>query len=151
MLFASEASAVDPKLYGMRMSFQTVERFEMEGLRIKESILRLWPRTRWLRISSLFIQVRSSSAGGSAQTSCTKVMPHSTPKPGMLLFSMVGITNIGATFPLTYCFITTESAASFELMPEALTMFVFYDCPEPSVIISDFSKCLGAVLRNKVG
>ena len=52
---------------------------------------------------------------------------------------MVGIDNTGATFPMAYCFITSESAASFKWIAEQLTELVFYDCPEPDLIIGDFS------------
>lgn len=47
-----------------------------------------------------------------------------TNKLGMLLPSMVEITNTGATLPLAYCFIT-DSAASLEFMAEVFIMFVF--------------------------
>ena len=59
---------------------------------------------------------------------------------------MVVITNTGATFP-----VTIVSAACFELMVEWLTMFVFYDCLEPSVVIADFAEGLVVALMNKLG
>jgi hypothetical protein len=62
----------------------------------------------------------------------------------MPLSSMIGIDNLGGSFPLAYCFITSESAASFDFVAHQLTKYVFYDCPEPVVIIGDFSKGLGA-------
>ena len=57
---------------------------------------------------------------------------------------MVGITNTGKTFPLAYCYITSESAKSFDFVLGELTKYVFYDCPEAAVICADFTKGLGA-------
>jgi MULE transposase domain len=57
---------------------------------------------------------------------------------------MVGITNTRKTFPLAYCYITSESAKSFDFVAGELTKYVFYDCPEAAVICADFTKGLGA-------
>ena len=57
---------------------------------------------------------------------------------------MVGIANTGKTFPLAYCYITSESAKSFDFVAGELTKYVFYDCPEAAVICADFTKGLGA-------
>ena len=65
------------------------------------------------------------------------------------LSSMVGITNTGHTFPLAYCYITSESAKSFEFVAGELTKYVFYDCPEVEVIIADFTRGLGAAIAAK--
>jgi len=62
---------------------------------------------------------------------------------------MIGITNTGYSFPLAYCYIITESAKSFEFVVHQLTKYVFYDCPEPAVIVADFTKGLGASLTAK--
>jgi hypothetical protein len=62
---------------------------------------------------------------------------------------MVGVDNCGKTFPLAYCYITSESAASFKWIAELLTDLVFYDCPEPKVIVGDFPKGLGAAIAAK--
>ena len=59
---------------------------------------------------------------------------------------MVGITNTGKTFPLVYCYITSESAKSFDFVSGELTKYVFYDCPEAAVICADFTKGLGAAI-----
>jgi len=59
---------------------------------------------------------------------------------------MVGITNTGKTFPLAYCYITSESAKSFDFVAGELTKYVFYDCPEAAVICADFTKGLGAAI-----
>ena len=55
---------------------------------------------------------------------------------------MVGIDNTGAAFPVAYCYITSESAASFKWIAEQLTKLAFWDCPEPILIVGDFSKGL---------
>ena len=65
------------------------------------------------------------------------------------LSSMVGITNTGNTFPLAYCYITSESARSFEFVAHQLTKYVFYNCCEAAVIVADFTKGLGAALTSK--
>ena len=62
---------------------------------------------------------------------------------------MVGIDNTGATFPMAYCYITSESAASFKWIAEQLTELAFYNCPKPALIIGDFSKGLGAAVAAK--
>ena len=62
---------------------------------------------------------------------------------------MVGIDNCGKTFPIAYCYITTESAASFKFVAEQLSDLAFSDCPETAVIVRDFSKGLGAACAAK--
>jgi hypothetical protein len=62
---------------------------------------------------------------------------------------MVGIDNCGKTFPMAYCYITSESAASFKYIAEQLTDLAFNDCPEVAVIVGDFSKGLGATCAAK--
>jgi len=62
----------------------------------------------------------------------------------MPLSTMVGITNIGSTFPLAYVYITSELASSFDFIAYQLIKYVFYDIPEPAVIVADFTKGLGA-------
>jgi hypothetical protein len=62
---------------------------------------------------------------------------------------MVGIDNTRATFPVAYCYITSESAASFKWISEQLTNLAFLDCPEPALICSNFSKGLGAAVAAK--
>ena len=62
---------------------------------------------------------------------------------------MVGIDNTSRTFPMAYCYITSESAASFKWIAEQLTDLAFYDCPEPALIVGDFSKGLGAAVAAK--
>jgi len=59
---------------------------------------------------------------------------------------MVGITNTSKTFPLAYCYITSESAKSFDFVVRELTKYVFYNCPEAAVIYADFTKGLGATI-----
>jgi hypothetical protein len=62
---------------------------------------------------------------------------------------MVGIDNIRKTFPLAYCYITSESAETFKWIAEQLTDLVFYDCPEAAVIVGDFSAGLGKAITEK--
>ena len=62
---------------------------------------------------------------------------------------MVGIDNCGKIFPIAYCYITSESAASFKFVAEQLTDLVFYDCSEAVIIVGDFSKGFGAAVATK--
>jgi hypothetical protein len=59
---------------------------------------------------------------------------------------MVGIINTGKTFPLAYCYITSESAKSFNFVGGELTKYVFYNCLEVVVIYTNFTKGLGAIM-----
>jgi hypothetical protein len=59
---------------------------------------------------------------------------------------MVDITNTRKTFPLVYCYITSELAKSFDFVAEELTKYVFYNCPEAAVICADFTKGLRAAI-----
>ena len=62
---------------------------------------------------------------------------------------IVGINNTRKTFLVAFCYITSESAASFKWISEQLTEYIFYDCPEPAIIVGDFSKGLGAAVAAK--
>ena len=65
------------------------------------------------------------------------------------LSSMIGVTNTGQSFPFAYCYITRESAVSFEFVARELTKYVFNGCPEAEVIIADFTQGLGAAIAAK--
>jgi hypothetical protein len=67
----------------------------------------------------------------------------------LLLSVLVGIDNCGKTFPIAFCYITSKAAASFRFTADQLTDFAFYDCPEPAVIVGDFSKGLRAACAAK--
>jgi hypothetical protein len=62
---------------------------------------------------------------------------------------MVGIDNTRKTFPIAYCYITSESAASFKWTEEQLTDLAFYNYPKPAAIVGDLSKGLGAAVAAK--
>ena len=57
---------------------------------------------------------------------------------------IVGIINTKKTFPLAYCYITSELAKSFVFVIGELTKYVFHNCPKALVIYVDFTKGLGA-------
>ena len=67
----------------------------------------------------------------------------------LLLSVMVGIDNCRKTFPIAYCYITLECAASFKFAADQLSDLAFYDCPEAAVIVGDFAKGLGAACAAK--
>ena len=73
----------------------------------------------------------------------------STNRLKMPISSKVGLNNAGDTFHSRTGFITSERARTFEFMAECLTIFVFYDCPEPAVIALDFAIGLGTSLNLK--
>src|ERR1700738_4856488 len=62
---------------------------------------------------------------------------------------IVGIDNCRRTFPIRYCYITSESVASFKFVANQLTDLAFYNCSEAAVIVGDFSKDLGALVAAK--
>lgn len=62
---------------------------------------------------------------------------------------VVGINNCGRTFPIAYCYITLESAASFKFVSNQLSDLAFYNCPKAAVVVGDFSKGLGAAMAAK--
>jgi hypothetical protein len=67
----------------------------------------------------------------------------------LLLSMMVGINNCSKTFPLAYCYITLESAASFKFVVDQLSNLVFYNCPKAAVVVEDFFKGLKAAIAAK--
>jgi len=67
----------------------------------------------------------------------------------LLLSIMVGIDNYGKTFPIAYCYITSESIASFKFAANQLSDLAFHNCPEAIVIVRDFAKGLGAACAAK--
>jgi hypothetical protein len=67
-----------------------------------------------------------------------------------LLFSViVEIDNCRKTFSIVYCYIISESAASFKFAANQLSNLAFNNCSEAAVIVRDFSKGLGAVCASK--
>jgi hypothetical protein len=62
---------------------------------------------------------------------------------------MVKIDNCKKTFSIVYCYITSESAASFKFVADQLSDLAFNDCSEAGVIVEDFSKGLGAACTAK--
>jgi len=67
----------------------------------------------------------------------------------LLLSVLVGINNTSSTFLIAYCYITSELAVSFKWISKQLTDLAFSDCLEPALIISNFSKGLGAAIATK--
>ena len=62
---------------------------------------------------------------------------------------IIGIDNTRATFPIAFCYITSESAASFKWIAKQLIKLAFYNCPKLDLIIRDFSKGLRAAVAAK--
>ena len=65
------------------------------------------------------------------------------------LLNIVSINNTNKTFPLAQAFITTESAVSFRFIQDMLLKYVFYNYPEPTVIVRDFAKGLAKAVALK--
>lgn len=58
----------------------------------------------------------------------------------MPLANIVGITNTGRTFSLTFSFIRSESAENFDFIFQSLDELVFYNIPCPRIVLSDQAK-----------
>lgn len=64
---------------------------------------------------------------------------------------LLGITNTGSSFPIAYCYITSESRESFMFMFACMQELMFYnDCPSPYVLIGDFAAGLGAAMMKAI-
>jgi hypothetical protein len=62
---------------------------------------------------------------------------------------MVRIDNCGKTFPVAYCHIASEAAASFRFVANQPSDLAVNDCPGAAIIVGDFSKGLGAACAAK--
>ena len=98
-----------------------------------------WMSPEQIKMARQFVSNFMYETDATFNTNCLKLP----------LSIMVGIDNCGKTFPIAYCYITSESAASFKFVAEQLTDLVFYDCPEAVVIVGDFFKGLGAAVAAK--
>ena len=68
----------------------------------------------------------------------------------MPLSVLIGVTNTMRTFPVAYCYVTSESTEAFIFIKSCLQDLVFHDrCPGPAVIIGDFSAGLTAAMLSK--
>ena len=69
----------------------------------------------------------------------------------MPLSILLVITNIGSSFPIVYCYITSKSRESFMFMFASIQELMFYDnCPGPYVLIGDFAAGLGATMMKAI-
>lgn len=75
-----------------------------------------------------------------------KQMPRSIQMP---LSMLVGILNTGETFPFALCFITSESAATFEFMEDQLDKIFFHNCEWSRVVCGDFAKGLASAIATR--
>ena len=63
---------------------------------------------------------------------------------------LVGVTNTSQTFPVAYCYITSESAECFAFLFECMKNLIFHDaCPGPRVILGDFAAGLTAAMYRR--
>jgi MULE transposase domain len=67
----------------------------------------------------------------------------------LLLGVIVGIDNTRRTFLVAYCYIISESTASFKWIVEQLIDLVFYNCLKLAFIVKDFSKGLSVAVVAK--
>jgi hypothetical protein len=98
-----------------------------------------WMSPEQIRMARRFVSGFIYETDTTFNTNCLKLP----------LSVMIGIDNTGKTFPMAYCYITSESAVSFKWISEQLTDLAFYDCPEAALICGDFSKGLGAAVAAK--
>src|SRR5436305_2822188 len=125
---------------GIHVRFRDEYTLNPEGERIGRVIKDLfWMSPEQIKMARRFVSGFMYETDATFNTNCLKLP----------LSIMVGIDNCGKTFPIAYCYITSESAASFKFVAEQLTDLVFYDCPEAAIIVGDFSKGLGAAVAAK--
>ena len=62
---------------------------------------------------------------------------------------LVRILNIGKPFSFGLCFITLETAASFEFMEQQLDDLFFYNFPRLKLICGDFAKGLASAIGKR--
>jgi hypothetical protein len=67
----------------------------------------------------------------------------------MPLSVLVGIDNRGITFPMCFCFITSESADTFDFHEKQLDRLFFAECQRPKVICGDFAKGLASCIAKR--
>ena len=73
-----------------------------------------------------------------------------TNKLNLPLSVLVGITNTDLSFPVAYCYITSESAECFTFIFECMKELIFHDdCPGPGVILGDFAAGLTVAMQRK--
>jgi hypothetical protein len=115
--------------------------YELDGVERQRRVIRdiFWITPEQIRLARRFV------SGFMYEIDST----FNTNRLRLPLSDIVGIDNIGKTFPVAFCYITSESAASFAWISEQLSEYVFYDCPEPAIIIGDFAKGLGAAVAAK--
>ena len=110
---------------GIHVHFRDEYTLNPEGERIGRVIKDLfWMSPEQIKMARRFVSGFMYETDATFNTNCLKLP----------LSIMVGIDNCGKTFPIAYCYITSESAASFKFVAEQLTDLVFYDCPEAVVI-----------------
>lgn len=68
-----------------------------------------------------------------------------TARLSMPLSVLLGITNIGTSFPVAYCYITLEFRGSFKFIFAYMQELMFYDnCPGSYILIGDSAAGLEA-------
>ena len=73
-----------------------------------------------------------------------------TNKLNLPLSVVVGVTNTGLTFPVAYCYITSESAECFTFLLDCMKNLIFDDeCHGPRVKLGDFAAGLSAAMQRK--
>jgi len=114
--------------------------------RIKEGYFKTPNLLNWLR-SMLLLALRRESNRPRVVYKTDATFNTNVLK--LLLSVLVGINNCRKTFLSAYCYITSESAASFKFVANQLSDLAFYNCPQNAVIIGDFSKGLKAACAAK--
>jgi hypothetical protein len=98
-----------------------------------------WMSAEQIKLARRFVSGFMYETDATFNTNCLKLP----------LSVMVGIDNCGKTFPIVYCYITLESAASFKFVANQLSDLAFYDCPEAAIVVGDFSKGFSAAIAAK--
>jgi hypothetical protein len=98
-----------------------------------------WMSIEQIKMAQWFVSGFMYKTDATFNTNCLKLP----------LSVIVDIDNCGKTFSIAYCYITSESAASFKFVAEQVTDLAFYNCPDAAVIVGDFSKGLRAAVAAK--
>jgi hypothetical protein len=120
----------------IRLEYTTDSRGDRDGRVIKDLF---WMSLEQIKMAQRFVSGFMYKTDATFNTNSLK----------LLLSVMVGINNCRKTFLAAYCYITSESAASFTFVTNQLSDLAFHNCPEAAIIVGDFSKGLGAACAAK--
>jgi hypothetical protein len=129
---SEEAQALLKGLQAADFHTMLAESYELDpvtGQRIKRVIDQIWTASdQQITLGRRFISRYAYMADSTFSTNSLR----------LLLFTCVGITNTGLTFPVSYSFIRAEAKDAFLFAEKCMQQFVWQDdCPPPAIGIAD--------------